>query len=100
MQKQTIRRLMALLVFSLFSMNLFAGPVKRDYTIEGTLQQVREGKVFLLKQYPTGQETDSAVLVNGNFRFTGILKDDIVSAMLMMRMPATAAQLAENPSRQ
>lgn len=97
MKKKLTGGLLAALALSLTAVCLFAAPVNRNYTIEGTLHQVRESKVFLLKQYRSGQEADSAVLVNGRFRFEGILKDDIVAAMFTMHVPVTEAQLAENP---
>ncbi len=88
---------MAVCICILFALPVAAGAGSRVYLIEGALHRVKKGKVFLLKQYPTGQEADSALVMNGRFRFRGSLKDEVVSAILTMRLPVTEAMLAENP---
>lgn len=97
MKTQFFRKLALLSALALVSASVSAAPADSLFIINGTLQTFREGKIFLIRYYAQGREVDSSVISGGKFRFTGKMKDDIVSATLMMHVPATEAQLAERP---
>lgn len=87
--------LMMVFVLSSSAMIETAPKAKKVFTIRGTLKQIRKGKVFLrLNGRP---QLDSVILANGSFSFKGMLDDDIVTAMLMMQLPDSKAELEANP---
>ncbi|MCD0488622.1 redoxin domain-containing protein [Pedobacter sp. MC2016-14] len=87
--------LMMVFAFSSNATIQTAPKAKKVFTLRGTLKQIKKGKVFLrLNGQP---QLDSAILDNGRFSFKGILKDDIVTAMLMMQLPISKAQREANP---
>lgn len=76
---------------------IFALEAPKSYVLTGTLNQARNGKVFLRLNMNGRGVVDSAIVVKGKFSFKGMLSDQIVSAMLTMKLSVTAEQLAANP---
>lgn len=97
MKRLVIRRFVIVSMLSVGYLPLFARSSGKPFTINGSLGQFKEGTVYLMKLYSNKSEYDSAMIVNGKFSFTGVLSDDIVSAMFTMKTPATATELAKNP---
>lgn len=83
----------------------WANSGKKSFVLKGTLKQVKSGKIYLMQeatlvervQHPELLISDSALVVDGKFSFKGALNSDAVYMYLTMSVPATKAELEQDP---
>ena len=83
----------------------WANTGKKSFALKGTLKQVKSGKIYLMQeatlverfQHPELLISDSTMVVDGKFSFKGELNSDAVYMYLTMSVPASKAELEQDP---